>query len=846
MGTSRGMRSSWARFVGRHPRGVLLIASLAVLSCGQPGDGSIDKRSSALMADGVQVAIDWWMPEFFGTQFDKNGIPLLAPAPITPGTWGAPITGNPMRPSAWNVMLNGCTATAARSYTWDIALPTTNVHVSSGSSCIQWVGFPTQGSFWVTLTMGFADGSTAVGSQLVTVKNYLVVSMGDSLASGEGDPDVPAGGLQPAIWADRRCHRSALSGHAAAAQALEDADYHSSVRFISVACSGAGINQGILGTYMGEDPPSPTPPPLPTQMSQVASLVCPWIGVPPGQTVPPCDPIDALVLTIGANDAGFGDVVRACANPFTNCALDSSFTGKITTNIKNLGGRYSLLNTAIKQNLNVKQVYFAEYEDPTHDHSGNLCSQMLFKGAVTDNYGFLTTAAGSIGVGLSDGQINASEVTWAHDSVLVPLNLKALGASNAFGWKYIGGIADAFRTHGYCATAQKWMETYDESKRDEGPGKVDGTMHPNDFGYQAIGEYIFASLAEDLTTPRPLVASAPLPNGQIRLFGRGTDNVIDMQTFTGSGWNAWQPMGDFSTAPPTAVTLPGNSLAFFEIDTSGFIQGKYFNPVAGWRPRQTLTNSTIIIDPKTKTFSKIGFQGKPTAIARASGVIDLFVRGTDAKLWHLKITSVDANGFVSGNWEPTNSPPYVGTPSAVAGGPNELDVVAVGPDSIGNFSQTSLWHGFLHSGVWTWEDKGPPVGGPIRGNPTLVSWGPTRLDMFVNGADQQLWHLWFDGGWGRWEPLGNYLTSDPQATTMGVNRLDIVARGPDLGVWVLTFDGRWEEWEQLQIPAESGIAADAIGPGHFDLYAQYPGGGVYSAQLDQGLLDTFWLGGVVK
>lgn len=107
------------------------------------------------------------------------------------------------------------------------------------------------------------------------VKDRLVLGLGDSYASGEGNPDSPtiidesklnrlAGANQDiystgrwtkveknwvkkdADWFDRQCHRSLLSQHVLAAQRLATANPHESVTLIPLACSGAEILDGIL------------------------------------------------------------------------------------------------------------------------------------------------------------------------------------------------------------------------------------------------------------------------------------------------------------------------------------------------------------------------------------------------------------------------------------------------------------------------------------------------------------------------------------------------------------------------------------------------------------------------
>ncbi len=110
----------------------------------------------------------------------------------------------------------------------------------------------------------------------------MIVIMGDSYSSGEGNglkmwPDE--GGIEDtsladaawnngkgwsenAYWDYANCHRSTRSGQANAVIDLENADPHTSVTTLYLACSGAQIDSGILGIkdgYLGEGPKSPKP-----------------------------------------------------------------------------------------------------------------------------------------------------------------------------------------------------------------------------------------------------------------------------------------------------------------------------------------------------------------------------------------------------------------------------------------------------------------------------------------------------------------------------------------------------------------------------------------------------------
>jgi hypothetical protein len=99
-----------------------------------------------------------------------------------------------------------------------------------------------------------------------TASDYLVVSIGDSVASGEGNPDAT-----PHTWLEPRCHRSLRSGAALAARAVELGDRHSVVTFVPLACSGATIEEGLLNPYDGIEKDA-SKGPLPPQVDQLLAL----------------------------------------------------------------------------------------------------------------------------------------------------------------------------------------------------------------------------------------------------------------------------------------------------------------------------------------------------------------------------------------------------------------------------------------------------------------------------------------------------------------------------------------------------------------------------------------------
>lgn len=109
-------------------------------------------------------------------------------------------------------------------------------------------------------------------------------------------------------------------------------------------------------------------------------------------------------------------------------------------------------------------------------------------------------------------------------------------------------------------------------------------------------------------------------------------------------------------------------------------------------------------------------------------------------------------------------------------------------------------------------------------DPAAVSWGANRIDFFVRGADNAIWHDWWNNGWGSWESLQGYLTSAPAAASWGVNRLDVFAVDGSGNVTHKAWDGTsWSTWGSIGSPpggAASDPAAVSWGSNRIDVYVR--------------------------
>jgi hypothetical protein len=165
---------------------------------------------------------------------------------------------------------------------------------SDQDDCTFHFEFPEEGVYEIDVHID--DLQVALGQ--LEVQDVLWVVLGDSVASGEGNPDVPAGGSGGVGWVDSSCRRSVRSGAAQAAYDYEEASDRTSVTLVVLACSGASIAKGLLGPQVASDILHSEA--KPAQLDVLDSLM--------GDRKP-----DVTVLEAGGNDLLFGPILTFCA-----------------------------------------------------------------------------------------------------------------------------------------------------------------------------------------------------------------------------------------------------------------------------------------------------------------------------------------------------------------------------------------------------------------------------------------------------------------------------------------------------------------------------------------------------
>ncbi len=184
----------------------------------------------------------------------------------------------------------------------------------------------------------------------ISVRDILIAGLGDSIASGEGNPDraialadegfcfrsylgtASAQYYRPsragykggraceapdtlaswqrhsALWFNSACHRSLYSYQTRTALALAVRYPHIAVTYLPLACTGASIGEGVLGSQRAREcPPSKAAGGCSTTVNaQVSELRA---ALAAAQRRQPDRKLDLVLLSIGANDIYFSGLV---------------------------------------------------------------------------------------------------------------------------------------------------------------------------------------------------------------------------------------------------------------------------------------------------------------------------------------------------------------------------------------------------------------------------------------------------------------------------------------------------------------------------------------------------------
>lgn len=332
------------------------------------------------------------------------------------------------------------------------------------------------------------------------VKDLLIAGLGDSFASGEGNPNRPvafsenrrfrnfyplrrqndAGGN--AQWTDELCHRSLYGQQLRAALQIAIENPQSAVTFLDYSCSGASIELGILGpqTYVERVASTERSAQLAAPMiaggakdSQLYRLMRELCREAPEMKrgLPTCPgnnfrrSLDFVFLSVGGNDIGFSNIVAWASLRDSASAAIASFFGatvsaeEFAERMRDvLPGAYAALASALERTVPVtsagdgvfdpSRVVLTAYPDLVTNEAGELCEASPEEGDGEDRY------AANQSLDMFSSWLTARPDRLAKvRKQFSQLYTRMRDLAGDHGWTFAGRIyADKmFEGHGFCA-----------------------------------------------------------------------------------------------------------------------------------------------------------------------------------------------------------------------------------------------------------------------------------------------------------------------------------------------------------------------------------------------------------
>ena len=314
-------------------------------------------------------------------------------------------------------------------------------------------------------------GTTQVASEIVEFRmpdKLTIVNFGDSYASGEGAPY--ASGPK---WGStgEQCHRSSNSGQAKAVRAYKAAHPETAIAFLNVACSGAGVRDGITcsqkkkGCFEQED--------FPTRVKPQYEQARKWLDDNSFEQ------LNIALVSIGGNDVGFGPLVTTFLIEPGNLADPNDGNARrarenVAINIReNIPLNYDELKDVFDATFDYDRVLVTAYPDPTRDKDGHFCGKPL-------------TLYGACW-GPVEAFNSQPEFEFAYSHILVAMNKtigdKVRGFAKS-GWVFLDDGPTKSQRHGMCNCDVPYINTIGASFLDQ--NDPFGTMHPNRRGHEKI------------------------------------------------------------------------------------------------------------------------------------------------------------------------------------------------------------------------------------------------------------------------------------------------------------------------------------------------------------------------
>lgn len=322
-------------------------------------------------------------------------------------------------------------------------------------------------------------------------------------------------------------------------------------------------------------------------------------------------------------------------------------------------------------------------------------------------------------------------------------------------------------------------------------------------------------------------------DGRLELFALDIEGTLwhIWQVAWSNGWSNWSRRGEASSWPASVAASGDGRLELFVVGDGGLshsYQTAWSNGWSGWHTH-----------PAPQSPVGAGFFA-PGIAAGANGRLSAFVG--DGALWRLQQTGW-SNGWSA--WQPHGSPPgglVLGPVSAHRSGDGRIEVFVIDNNGrMWNVRQTSPDSSFSD-----WNDFGLPDVA-LDDRPGLARSADGRLELFATGVDGALYHQWETGVgtfiWSGWvsagKPEGTRFVDHPAVAPSADGRLELFVTGADGNVWhrwQIRASNGWSNWSATRPAAGAAGAAPelrASGDGRLELFVVGADGNLWHAYQTQ-------------
>ena len=282
-------------------------------------------------------------------------------------------------------------------------------------------------------------------------------------------------------------------------------------------------------------------------------------------------------------------------------------------------------------------------------------------------------------------------------------------------------------------------------------------------------------------------------SGYLEVFVTGTNGAVYHAVESSSGWGSFSSLGGGGGNLSSPAVIPDNDgrLNVFVVGGDNAIWWDKQNaPGGSWMGWTKITGTT----------AKSG--EAPTAILNASGSLEVFYNNTtNSEVCHFWQTT---SGGSDWTWTGQNALGGGGNVSGLSASRNfdgRLDVSVVGSDH-------NVWHNWqvTAGGSWNGWNKIDTSETATNGEaPCLAVNQSGALEMFINGSNTHVYHIWQTtpgGGWNSWTDMGgggNNLTR-LWGITQNSGDLEVFVVGGNNAVWTdaqTSPGGDWTGWSSL-------------------------------------------------